>query len=90
MEQIKSVKKAHSALVVKAPPGGQKTSGNLATRDVQKLEDELVSYREQYADLYKRREQREWAEFYFGFENDSPKILRFSNLEDIYSESCQD
>ena len=44
MEQIKSVKKAHSAPVVKIPPGGQKPSGNLATRDAEQLADELVSY----------------------------------------------
>ena len=64
MEQIKSAKKAHSAPLVKVPPSGQKPSRNLAPRDVEKLADELVSYHEQYADLYKRREQREWAEFY--------------------------
>lgn len=47
-----------------APPSGQKPSGNLARRDLKRLAQELAAYHGEYADLYGRREQREWAEFY--------------------------
>ncbi|MBA2647771.1 MAG: IS701 family transposase [Pyrinomonadaceae bacterium] len=64
MEQAKQVKMASSAPAVKVPPSGRKPIGNLAPRDVAKVAEELVAYHDQFADLYKRREQRQWAEFY--------------------------
>ncbi|MBA3715853.1 MAG: IS701 family transposase [Pyrinomonadaceae bacterium] len=64
MNQAKNVKKASSAPVVKAPPSGHKPLDNLAPRDIQNLAEELVAYHEEFADLYQRREQRQWAEFY--------------------------
>lgn len=62
--QPKKVKIAASAPAVNVPPSGQKPSGNLAPRDILKLAEALVAYHNQYADLYQRREQRQWAEFY--------------------------
>jgi SRSO17 transposase len=64
MKQSKKVKDAASAPAMETPPSGQKPTGNLAPRDAEKLAEELVAYHDQYADLYKRREQREGAEFY--------------------------
>src|SRR5216110_941940 len=46
------------------PPSATKPTGNLAARDVKNLAAELAAYHDEYADLYKRREQREWARFY--------------------------
>ncbi len=64
MKQTKKVRNPKSAPVVGAPPSGQKPLGNLAPRHVEKLAAELVAYHEEFADLYQRREQRHWAEFY--------------------------
>jgi SRSO17 transposase len=50
--------------VESAPPSGQKPSKNLAPRDLEVLAEELVAYHERFADLFERREQREWSEFY--------------------------
>lgn len=47
-----------------APPSGTKPTGNLAPRQVERLGEELAAYHAQFAHLYKRREQREGAEFY--------------------------
>lgn len=47
-----------------APPSGTKPTGNLAPRDVAQLAEELAAYHAEYADLYRRREQRECAEFF--------------------------
>lgn len=41
-----------------------KLRGNLAPRDIVNLAEELVSYHDHYADLYKRREHHHWATFY--------------------------
>ena len=57
-------KNLRSAPVGKAPPSGQKPLGNLAPRDLKNVAEELVAYHDEYADLYQRREQRQWAEFY--------------------------
>lgn len=48
----------------KAPPSGQPPSQNLARRDLKHLAAELSQYSAEYAPLFKRREQREWARFY--------------------------
>lgn len=47
-----------------APPSGQPPSGNLARRDLENLAAELSQYSAEYAPLFKRREQREWARLY--------------------------
>lgn len=47
-----------------APPSGTKPTGNLAPRDVAQLAVELAAYHAEYADLYRRREHRECAEFF--------------------------
>ncbi len=46
------------------PPSATQPTGNLAAHDVKNLAAELAAYHAEYADLYKRREQRQWAEFY--------------------------
>jgi hypothetical protein len=47
-----------------APPSGQKAVMNLAPRDVKAMAEELVTYHEQFHDLFQRREQRQWSAFY--------------------------
>jgi SRSO17 transposase len=47
-----------------APPSGQKPEMNLAPRDLDMVAEELVSYHAQFHDLFQRREQRQWSEFY--------------------------
>jgi SRSO17 transposase len=47
-----------------APPSAQQPTGNLAPRDVEHLAEELTRYHAEFADLFARREQREWAAFY--------------------------
>jgi SRSO17 transposase len=47
-----------------APPSGQKPVMNLAPRDVKAMAEELVTYHEQFHDLFQRREQRQWSAFY--------------------------
>jgi SRSO17 transposase len=37
---------------------------HLASRDVDAMAEELVTYHEQFHDLFQRREQREWSAFY--------------------------
>ena len=46
------------------PPSGQPPSGNLAPREAKQLAKELSSYYADYAPLFARREQREWAQLY--------------------------
>jgi SRSO17 transposase len=46
------------------PPSGQKPTGNLAPRDVTAVAEELQQYHAKFADLFARREQREWAQVY--------------------------
>ena len=48
----------------KAPPSGQPPSENLARRDLRQLAAELSQYSAEYAPLFKRREQRGWAQLY--------------------------
>jgi SRSO17 transposase len=47
-----------------APPSGQKPEMNLAPRDLGAMAGELMTYHAQFHDLFQRREQREWSEFY--------------------------
>lgn len=47
-----------------APPSGQKPAGGLARDEVESLAEELVAYHRRFGDLFARREQREWSEFY--------------------------
>lgn len=46
------------------PPSGQAPSGNLARRDIERLASVLRDYYAGYAPLFKRSEQREWAQLY--------------------------
>ncbi len=46
------------------PPSGQPPSGNLAPREAKRLAAELSNYYAEYAPLFARREQREWAQLY--------------------------
>lgn len=46
------------------PPSAQKPSDNLAPRDAELLADALVDYHALFADLFARREQRQWSQFY--------------------------
>lgn len=46
------------------PPSGRKPSLNLAPRDVEAMAEELVAYHREFHDLFQRREQREWSQFY--------------------------
>jgi SRSO17 transposase len=48
----------------KAPPSGQPPGENLARRDLKNLAAELSQYSAEYAPLFQRREQREWAQLY--------------------------
>jgi SRSO17 transposase len=46
------------------PPSGQAPSENLARRDAKRLASELSNYYTEYAPLFARSEQREWAQLY--------------------------
>lgn len=46
------------------PPSGQAPSKNLARRDAKRLAAELSDYYTEYAPLFARSEQREWAQLY--------------------------
>jgi len=52
--------KTHSS----PPPSGQAPSKNLARRDAKRLASELSNYYTEYAPLFARSEQREWAQLY--------------------------
>ena len=60
-------KKTQANADADAPPSGQPPSGNMARRDVKKLESELSDYYNDYGPLFLRSEQREWAQLYLGF-----------------------
>ena len=47
-----------------APPSGGPPRGNLAPHELKHLAAELSQYSAQYAPLFKRREQRAWAQLY--------------------------
>lgn len=47
-----------------APPSGRKPEMTLAPRDLDTMAQELARYHAQFHDLFQRREQREWSEFY--------------------------
>lgn len=57
-------KKVQPKTVTLAPPSGQPPSGNLARRDAKRLALELSNYYAEYAPLFARSEQREWAQLY--------------------------
>lgn len=46
------------------PPSGQAPRGNLARRDAKRLAAELSDYYTEYAPLFARSEQRQWAQLY--------------------------
>ena len=46
------------------PPSGRKSMFNLTTREVDSLVDKLRAYHRQFADSFRRREQRQWSLFY--------------------------
>jgi hypothetical protein len=46
------------------PASGRRPSGNLAKRDVEAMAEDLVKFHALVQDLFVRREQREWSEFY--------------------------
>jgi SRSO17 transposase len=46
------------------PASSQKPGGKLTKRDVEGLAEDVRAYQAEYADLFARREQREWAAFY--------------------------
>src|SRR4051812_18233508 len=46
------------------PPSGEKAQGGVSPKDVEAVAEELVAYHAQFHDLFGRREQREWSEFY--------------------------
>src|SRR5664279_4736749 len=46
------------------PASSQKPTEALKPREVEQLGEELEAYQAEYADLFVRREQREWAELY--------------------------
>jgi SRSO17 transposase len=47
-----------------APPSGQQPLMHVAVRDVEAMAEELVTSHTTFADLFQRREQREWSAFY--------------------------
>ena len=57
-------KKVQPKTVTLAPPSGQPPGGNLARRDAKRLALELSNYYAEYAPLFARSEQREWAQLY--------------------------
>lgn len=57
-------KKVQAKAVTLAPPSGQQPSGNLARPDAKRLALELSNYYAEYAPLFARSEQREWAQLY--------------------------
>jgi SRSO17 transposase len=46
------------------PASSQKPAGNLTPGEIERLGEEVQAYQAEYADLFVRREQREWATFY--------------------------
>lgn len=61
---MSKAKKVQPKTVTLAPPSGQPPSGNLARRDAKRLALELSNYYADYAPLFARSEQREWAQLY--------------------------
>ncbi len=64
MKPIETAKHVISAPILDPPPSGQQPTGKLTPRDAETLAEALVAYHGEYADLSKRREQRECAAFY--------------------------
>jgi SRSO17 transposase len=61
---MNKAKKVQAKAVTLAPPSGQPPSQNLARRDEKRLASELSNYYAEYAPLFARSEQREWAQLY--------------------------
>jgi SRSO17 transposase len=61
---MSNAKKVQGKADPAAPPSGQAPSENLSRRDVKKLASELSDYYTGYAPLFRRSEQREWAQLY--------------------------
>lgn len=61
---MSNAKKIQAKAGALAPPSGQPPSGNLARRDAKRLALELTNYYAEYAPLFARSEQREWAQLY--------------------------
>lgn len=64
MQHLETIKQVMSAPILELPPSGRQPTGNLAPRDTEHVAEALVAYHRAYADVYKRRAQRDWAEFY--------------------------
>lgn len=61
---MNKTQRPHGGRCTSAPPSATKPTGNLAPRDVAQMAEALAAYHAEYATLYQRREQREYAEFY--------------------------
>jgi SRSO17 transposase len=61
---MSKAKKVQPKTITLAPPSGQPPSRNLAGRDAKRLASELSNYYAEYAPLFARSEQREWAQLY--------------------------
>ena len=61
---MSKTKKQQTIANASAPPSGQPPSGKLARRDAKVLASELSDYYAGYEPLFRRREQREWAQLY--------------------------
>ena len=61
---MSKVTKTQTKTDASPPPSGRPPSGNLAPREAKQLAKELSSYYADYAPLFARREQREWAQLY--------------------------
>jgi SRSO17 transposase len=61
---LSKVTKTQTKTDASPPPSGRPPSGNLAPREAKRLAAELSNYYAEYAPLFARREQREWAQLY--------------------------
>ena len=61
---MSKVTKTQTKTDASPPPSGRPPSGNLASREAKRLAAELSNYYAEYAPLFARREQREWAQLY--------------------------
>ena len=64
MKHIETAKQVISAPILEKPPSGQQPTRKRAPRDAAPLAEAVVAYHGEYADVYKWREQRAYAEFY--------------------------
>jgi SRSO17 transposase len=61
---LSKVTKTQTKTDASPPPSGRPPSANLAPREAKRLAAELSNYYAEYAPLFARREQREWAQLY--------------------------